>query len=88
MKVALVNGSPHKNGCTYTALFEVAKTLNEEGIETKDFWIKTKPLAGCNACKTCVETGKCVFDDAVNEFREIAKDCDGFIFGSPVHYAA
>ena len=47
MKVALVNGSPHKNGCTYTALCEVAKTLNEEGIETEIFWIGPKALSGC-----------------------------------------
>lgn len=87
MKVALVNGSPHKHGCTYTALCEAAKALNDEGIETQIFWIGTKPLSGCIACKACVKIGKCVFNDTVNEFRSIAKDCDGFIFGSPVHYA-
>lgn len=87
MKVALVNGSPHKHGCTYTALCEAAKALNDEGIETEIFWIGTKPLSGCIACKACVKIGKCVFNDTVNEFRSIAKDCDGFIFGSPVHYA-
>lgn len=87
MKVALVNGSPHKHGCTYTALCEAAKALNDEGIETEIFWIGTKPLSGCIACKACVKLGKCVFNDTVNEFRSIAKDCDGFIFGSPVHYA-
>ena len=70
MKVALVNGSPHKNGCTYTALCEVAKTLNEEGIETEIFWIGPKALSGCIACKSCVSKGECVFDDTVNEFRE------------------
>ena len=88
MKVLLVNGSPHKNGCTYTALEEISKTLQEEGIETEIFWIGTKPISGCIACKTCVKTGKCVFDDVVNEFVEKAKDVDGFIFGSPVHYAS
>ena len=88
MKVLLVNGSPHKNGCTYTALTEVAKTLNEEGIDTEIFWIDTKPLAGCIACKKCAKTGRCAFDDRVNDFLDIAKDADGFIFGSPVHYAA
>ena len=87
MKVALVNGSPHNNGCTYAALCEVEKTLREESIETEMYWIGTKALSGCVACKSCVKTGKCSFDDAVNEFREIAKSCDGFIFGSPVHYA-
>ena len=88
MKVLLVNGGPHKEGCVYTALSEVAKTLNEEGIETEIFWVGNKPIAGCIACKSCAKNGKCVFDDTVNEFVEKAKDADGFIFGSPVHYAA
>ena len=87
MKVILVNGGPHKNGCVNAALEEVSKTLNEEGIDTETFWIGTKPIAGCIACKTCAKTGKCVFDDVVNEFVEKAKEADGFIFGSPVHYA-
>lgn len=88
MKVLLVNGSPHEKGCTYIALTEVAKTLNEEGISTEIFWIGIKPLAGCIACRTCAKTGRCAFDDRVNDFLDIAKDADGFIFGSPVHYAA
>ena len=88
MKVLLINGSPHKEGCTYTALKEVEKSLNEEKIETEIFWIENKPIGGCIACKKCVELGKCVFDDVVNKFVEKAKDADGFIFGSPVHYAA
>lgn len=87
MKVILVNGSPHKNGCTYTALSEVAGALSKEGIETEIFWVGNKPLSGCIACKGCVKTGKCVINDTVNEFIEKAKDADGFIFGSPVHYA-
>ena len=88
MKVLLVNGSPHKEGCTYTALEEVARTLNTEGIETHIFWIGTKPLAGCIACRTCAKTGRCIFSDTVNDFLDLAKDADGFVFGSPVHYAA
>ncbi len=88
MKVLLVNGGPHKNGCTYTALSEIAKELNNEEIETEIFWIGTKPIAGCIACHKCSEIGKCVFDDVVNEFAQKAKKADGFIFGSPVHYAA
>ena len=87
MKVLLVNGSPHQNGCVSVALEEVAKELNKENIETEFFWIGVKPIAGCIACKNCVKTGKCVFDDVVNEFVEKAKEADGFIFGSPVHYA-
>jgi len=88
MKVLLVNGSPHKKGCTYTALTEVAETLKKEGIKTEIFWIGIKPLAGCTACMTCSKKGRCMFDDSVNEFLDIAKDADGFIFGSPVHFAA
>jgi len=88
MKVLLVNGSPHKKGCTYTAITEVEKTLNEEGIDTEILWIGTKPLAGCTSCLKCAEIGHCSFDDRVNDFLEIVDDADGFIFGSPVHYAA
>lgn len=88
MKVLLVNGSPHKEGCTYTALTEVAKTLNQESVETEIFWIGNKPTGGCIACRKCQEIGKCVFDDAVNEFRTKAYKADGFIFGTPVHYAS
>lgn len=88
MKVLLVNGSPHKEGCTYTALLEIAKTLKEEGIESEIFWIGNKPIGGCIACGACYSAGKCVFDDVVNEFQEKAVHADGFIFGTPVHYAA
>lgn len=88
MKVLLVNGSPHKEGCTYTALSEAAKILNEEGIDTEIFWIGNKPIGGCIACKACVKTGKCAFDDVVNQCREKAYEADGFLFGTPVHYGA
>ncbi len=88
MKVLLVNGSPHKKGCTFTALSEVAETLENEEIETEIFWVKTKPLVGCTACMKCAGVGKCSFDDRVNDFLDLAPDADGFIFGSPVHYAA
>ena len=86
MKVLLVNGSPHKEGCTYTALCEVSGALNENGIGTDIFWIGNKPLAGCIACKKCWENNKCVFVDSVNEFLDIAGDYDGFVFGTPVHW--
>lgn len=88
MNVVLVNGSPHAGGCTFTALEEVAKTLNTEGIETQIFQIGTKPLAGCTACGKCAENGLCTFTDCVNDFLELAREADGFVFGSPVHYAA
>lgn len=88
MKVLLVNGSPHKEGCTYTALSEAAKALNNEGIDTEIIWIGNKPIGGCIACGGCKGKGKCVFDDAVNEVKEKAYEADGFIFGTPVHYAS
>jgi multimeric flavodoxin WrbA len=88
VKVILVNGSPHEKGCTYTALEEVAKPLDAEGIKTEIFQLGSKPLSGCIACFQCQELGKCVFSDRVNDFLGIAKDADGFVFGSPVHYAS
>lgn len=87
MKVLLVNGSPHKEGCTYTALQEVSKQLNKEGIETEIFWIGKKAMSGCIACKTCVTKHACVFDDKVNEFLNLAEAFNGFVFGTPVHWA-
>jgi len=95
MKVLLVNGSPHEKGCTYTALNEVAKELENEGIVTEIFHIGTKPIRGCMDCGGCSHTGgfsnangMCVFnDDTVNVALEKAKEVDGFVFGSPVHYA-
>lgn len=87
MKVLLVNGSPREKGCTYTGLSYVEKALNEQGIETEIFWLKTKPVQDCIACGKCRELGKCVFDDLVNEFVEKAKEADGFVFGTPVYYA-
>ena len=88
MKVLLVNGSPHKEGTTFHALSEAAETLRQEGIEAEIVWIGNKPIGGCIGCFKCRELKKCVFDDAVNEFREKAYEADGFIFGTPVHYAA
>ncbi len=70
MKVLLVNGSPHKHGCTYTALEEVAAALERNGIKTEIMHIGTKPISGCLACNTCKETGRCCIDDIVNYFLE------------------
>ena len=87
MKVLLVNGSSRKNGCTQSALSEVAKALNEEGVETEFFLIGNEALPDCIACRKCREFGHCIFDDIVNQFVEKAKSADGFVFGSPVYYA-
>ncbi len=88
MKVILVNGSPHEKGCTYTALREAADTLEKEGIKTEIFWVGNKPICGCIDCCACAKLGKCFMDDAVNELAGKVGGADGYIFGTPVHYAA
>lgn len=87
MKVLLINGSPHERGCTYTALREIADTLEKEGVESELLWLGAKPVAGCIACGKCRETGKCVFDDLVNRTIEKLPAYGGIVVGSPVYYA-
>ncbi len=88
MKVLLVNGSPNHHGCTDTALQIAGDALRANGIEADTFWIGNKPITGCLGCGYCTKNGKCHYDDKVNEFLDLAKDYDGFIFGAPVHFAA
>ncbi len=88
-KVLLINGSPKKSGNTFIALSEVAKTLNEQGIETEIVHIGTRPIRHCIACNKCQENqnGKCVFDDDLaNALSAKAADFDGYVIGSPVYY--
>lgn len=91
MKVLLINGSPKAKGCTFTALNEIARELEKEKILTEIFHVGNKPIRGCIDCRKCVaaQNGRCSFDDdPVNVALEKAQLADGFIFGSPVHYAA
>lgn len=88
MKVLLLNGSPHAKGCTHTALCEVASALEKEGVGTEIMHIGTKPVSGCQGCDSCEATGRCVIDDKVNEFLDRAEKFDGFVIGSPVHFAS
>ena len=88
MKVLLINGSPHAHGCTATALNEVAKTLNENGVETELIQVGHLDVRGCIACGHCYKEGKCVFQDVVNEVAEKFKEADGIVLGSPVYYAS
>ena len=88
MKVLLLSGSTRKNGCTYLALSEVAKTLNAEDVETEIIQMGGGPVRDCVGCNGCAGKGRCVFgDDMVNELIAKAKEVDGFVFGSPVYYA-
>lgn len=88
MKVILINGSPKEKGCIYTALREIEKQLQKNNIETEIFWLGNKPISGCIGCGSCLKTGECFMQDKVNEFLEKVPKTDGFIFGSPVHFAA
>lgn len=88
MKVILVNGGPHKDGCTNVALEEIAKILKSEKIETEIMWLENNPIGGCIGCNYCLQNGnRCFMDDRVNEFLEKVETTDGFVFGSPVHFA-
>lgn len=87
MKIILVNGGPHKDGCTNRALEEMQKIFTQQGVESEIFWLGNKPIGGCIACGGCLQTKRCVFSDKVNEFLQIAENADAFVFGSPVHYA-
>jgi histidinol-phosphate aminotransferase len=78
-KILLINGSPHETGCTYTALSEVAASLHACGVETELLWLGTQPVAGCIACGKCYDTGRCVFDDKVNDLLARAQEFDGMV---------
>lgn len=87
MKVMLVNGSAKKNGNTAHALQKIEKVLNQEGVQCEWVQLGTTPIADCMGCGKCRETGACVISDQINEIAEKAKECDGFVFGTPVYYA-
>ena len=88
MKTLLINGSPNTKGCTATALSIVSEELNNESIETEIIHVGNKDIRGCIGCRKCKETGKCVFDDLVNEVAPKLVKCDGIVLGSPVYYAS
>ena len=88
MKVLIINGSPRTNGNTQIAINELTKEFKQENIEVKNIEIGTKDIRGCIACGTCYKTGKCVFNDLVNEGIELLKEVDGVIIASPVYYAS
>lgn len=88
MKTLLINGSPHANGCTFTALNIVAEELRKNGIDTEIVHIGNKDIRGCIACGKCAELGRCVFNDMVNEVAPKFEQADGLVVGSPVYYAS
>ncbi len=85
-KFLLINGSPNEHGCTYTALHELEKALQAEGMETEWVFLGNEPQHGCTACMTCQSTGECIFDDKVNDITRRLDTIDGIIAGSPVYY--
>ena len=88
MKVLLINGSPHANGCTAAALKELISVFNAEGVETELIHVGNKDIRGCIACGSCMKKGKCAFDDLVNEVAPKFETADGLVIGSPVYYAS
>lgn len=88
MNVLMINGSPHANGSTFTALNEMKKVFEKYGITVTLLHIGAKDIRSCVACKSCYKTGKCAIDDAVNEAAPLFERCDGLVVGSPVYYAA
>lgn len=87
MKVLLVNGSSHPHGTTMRALEEMIGIFKEEGVETEVIQLGGKPIADCLQCNKCRETGKCIFNDGVNDFVERAREADGFVFATPTYFA-
>lgn len=87
MKVLLINGSPHGDGCTFTALKEVGSALEKNGIEIELVYLGTKPISGCIACGGCYNKGRCAINDKVNEIIDMLPEIDGIVVGSPVYYA-
>ena len=87
-KVLLLNGSPHQHGCTATALEEMVRVFESEGIETEIIQVGIKDIRGCISCGKCSEAGKCVFDDLVNEVAPKFEAADGLVVGSPVYYGS
>ena len=87
MKVLLINGSARKNGCTARALSEMVKVFAQEGIETETVTVGNQDIRGCISCNSCGKTGKCVFNDLVNELAPKFEAADGLVVGSPVYYA-
>lgn len=87
MKVLLVNGSPNKNGCTFTALSEVAAQLEKDGVGAEILHLGKQPINDCADCGFCFKNGKCVFGDIVNETAARLGEFDGFVFGASVYYA-
>lgn len=88
MKVLMINGSPHLNGNTATALHEMESIFQQEEIETEILHIGNQAIRGCIGCASCKKTGKCVFDDMVNETAAKFEKCDGLVVGSPVYFAS
>lgn len=88
MKVLMLNGSPRKGGNTETALREMEKIFLANGVETEILQVGNKDIRGCIACLSCKRTGKCVFNDLVNETAKKFEEADGLVVASPVYYAS
>ena len=88
MKVLLINGSPKAKGNTAFALAQMAEVFAAQGVETETIQVDSQVIRGCTGCGSCYKTGKCVYDDLVNETALKLQEADGMVIGSPVYYAA
>ena len=88
MKVLILNGSPKTNGNTMTAISEMVKVFDSEGVESEVIHVGNKDIRGCVSCNSCASKGKCIFDDVVNEIAPKLEACDGLVLASPVYYAS
>ena len=88
MRVLLLNGSPHTKGCTATALEEMARVFEAQGVEMEQITVGNRAIRGCIACQFCKKNGKCVFDDLVNEIAPKFEAADGLVIGAPVYYGS
>ena len=86
-RVLLINGSPNEFGCTYTALSEVKKSLEKNGVAAEIYYLGKPAIHGCTGCDACSKLDRCEYDDAVNAVAARLDEFDGIVVGSPVHYS-
>ena len=88
MKVLIINGSPHKDGTTATAVSELVGSLESEGVECEVVHIGLEPVRGCVACLGCNSGNGCALGGIVNDISKKFAEADGLVVASPVYYAS
>jgi len=86
MKVLGIVGSPRKGGNTEIMVEEALAAARESGAEIDIFLIYDKTIAGCDACASCFQTGKCRIKDDMQSLYKKMEEADAMLFGSPVYF--